>query len=133
MAYHIPAGNIVLAATGSTGNNTHAGVSLEDADGVAIAFIVEAAGATPTVTFKVQGALEDSTVADSAANWIDLAYLPSSGDTPATTTQTATAVGATVFFLDFASGARFYRRFRLVTSANTNITYRANAYKRVEN
>lgn len=119
---------ISLAATGSTGNNTHNGAHAgAEADAVEFRFIVEAAGATPTVTFKVQGTNDDTNVTDANAIWTDIAYYPATTDTVASATQTVTAVGTTVFFLDVGNGSRFYRRFRLVTTANTNITYRSEA------
>lgn len=125
MAQIVP---VSLAATGSTGNNTHTGTHVgAEADAIEFRFIVEAAGATPTVTFKVQGTNDDTSVSDANAVWTDIMYLPAGSDTGASATQTATAVGATVFFHDTPSGVRFYRRFRLVTSANTNITYRCEA------
>lgn len=88
---------------------------------VACQFVVEAAGATPTVTFKVQGSLDGT-------NWYDLMYVTDASDTASAAGRTVTAVGASVNFLDVANGARQYTQFRLVTSANTNITYRGELY-----
>lgn len=112
----------IVAPAGSTGNNTHNpfGVGAA-ADAVAVQFIVEAAGATPTVTWKAQGSLD-------GANWYDLQYVTDASDTGAKTALTATAVGAQVVYLDSATGARFYLQYRVVTSANTNVTYRAELY-----
>lgn len=118
-----------LAPAGSTGNNTHNGLAINaDADAVQFKFIVEVAGATPTVTFKVQGTNDDPSTSDANAAWTDIPYIPANTNTSAVTTQTVTAVGSTIFFLDIQSGARFFRRYRVVTSANTNITYRCEAY-----
>lgn len=119
---------ISLAGTGTTGNNTHNGAHAgSEADAVEFRFIVEAAGATPTVTFKVQGTNDDTNVTDANAVWTDIPYIPANTNTSAITTQTVTVVGTTIFFLDINNGARFFRRFRLVTTANTNITYRCEA------
>jgi hypothetical protein len=108
----------LLAPTGTTGNNTHTGVGINGgADRIAVQFVVEAAGGTPTVTWKAQGSLD-------GANWYDLFYVTDSSDTGAASTRTATGTGAQTEFLDVAGGARFYNQYRLVTSANTNITYR---------
>lgn len=124
---------ISLAATGSTGNNTHNGAHAgAEADAVEFRFIVEAVGATPTVTFKIQGTNDDTNVTDANAVWTDISYIPANTNTAANATQTATAVGTTVFFSDIQSGARFWRRFRLVTSANTNVTYRCEARLRAQ-
>ena len=86
---------------------------------VAVQFVVEAVGATPTVTLKVQGSLDGS-------NWSDMAFLPADSDTIATT-KTVTAVGATIVYLAQAH-TRFLKQIRLVTSANTNVTYRGELY-----
>ena len=115
-----------LAATGSTGNNTHAGVHIGGVyDAVAMQFIVEAAGATPTVTWKVQGSADSTD--GSNGNWFDVAYVTDASDTTATAGRTLTAVGAQINFLANPVARRF-KWFRLVTSANTNVTYRADAY-----
>jgi len=105
-----------LAPSGSTGNNTHDGVFVGGSyDAVAFLFEVEAVGATPTVSWKIQGSLDGS-------NWHDLGYITDASDTVATATRAATAVGAQVSFLSNPV-ARKYNHFRLVTSANTNVTY----------
>lgn len=114
-------GTGALAATGSTGNNTHAAVECGSSNAqIAAEFIVEAVGATPTVTWKVQGS-HDGT------NFYDWNYITDSSDTAATTALTSTAVGRKTIFLA-NPGARMYRFARLVTSANTNVTYSANLY-----
>jgi hypothetical protein len=87
---------------------------------VGFQFIVDTAGATPTVTWKVQGSLDNS-------NFYDVNYVTDATDTAAVTGLTSTAVGAKVVFMA-NPGARMYRFFRLVTSANTNITYHAELY-----
>lgn len=110
-----------LAPTGTTGNNTHPGVQATGAVRVAVQFVVEVAGSTPTVTWKVQGSLDGS-------NWYDCEYMSDSSDTGAATTRTATAVGAQTEWLDLAGGSRFYSQYRMVTSSNTNVTYRGELY-----
>lgn len=115
---------MLAAATGTTGNNTHASVAAQPvADKVALAFIIEAIGATPTVTFKLQATLDDPTVPDGSANWFDVELLPAASET-AVATDTKVAVGVFVYYLAQAP-TRFGRRYRVVTSANTNVTYRA--------
>lgn len=114
-------GPYTLAATGQTGNNTHTGIDIGPyASGrVCVNFIVEAIGATPTVTFKLQGAMNDTTLA-----YADIATVDSNADT-IVTTKTVTAVGQFPVFVNSGPVDRFYRFYRLVTSANTNVTYRA--------
>jgi hypothetical protein len=112
----------LLAPAGSTGNNTHAGVGVGAAmDKVAVQFVVEAIGATPTVTWKVQGTLDGVT-------WNDLFYVTPSTNTAASTAIVATTVSTIPIWLDQAGAERFYSQLRLVTSANTNVTYRAEMY-----
>lgn len=114
-----------------TGNQTHVGVSIAPFEQLAIQFIVDVAGAGPTVTWKIQGSVDDpQLVTDANARWYDLAYVPDSSDTVAVAARTATAVGGQI---EFASNtvARKYRRFRLVTTANTNVTYHATAFRTV--
>lgn len=122
-----------LAATGSTGNNTHAGVPLNaGANKVAAVLIIEAVGATPTITAKLQGTLDDARfLNDASANWFDLMGLPNDSDTSALSI-TKTALGTYVVYLSLAQ-IRFARRVRLVTSANTNVTYRGELYQQYTN
>lgn len=114
-------GPVALAATGSTGNNSHTGVgATPTADKAAVAFVVEAVGATPTVTYKIQGSFDGT-------NWFDLILLPSDSETAAVT-KVVTATGTYVSYLTQAQ-VRFARFLRLVTSANTNVTYKADLYQ----
>lgn len=94
--------------------------SLRYDDQIAVQFVVEAVGATPTVTWKVQGSVDGT-------NWYDTMYLTDSTNVAAATARTATAVGAQIQWLS-ATTDRTYTQFRVVTSANTNVTYRAELY-----
>ena len=114
-----------LSPLARTGNNSEQSVSLPPtALLVGVEFVVEVAGATPTVTYKIQGTWDPGTTADGSANWFDLMMLPSDSETAATT-KVVTAVGGYATYLA-QSEVRFAPRVRLVTSANTNITYHAN-------
>jgi hypothetical protein len=117
---------ILLAPAGSTGNNTHNSVHIEGYDALSVEFVVEAIGATPTVTWKVQASPDDVSVSDANAHWYDLGYVTDASDTISVATQVSTTVGAKIIFLSNPA-ARKYRRFRVVTSANTNVTYRVEA------
>jgi len=120
MSYY--AGPTVMAATGSNGSTTHGAVNSDpDSRMECFHFVVEAVGGTPTITFKVQGSLDGT-------NWTDIPYITGSSDTAATTGITVTATGVTPIWLANAD-ARFYKQFRLVTSANTNVTYRCELYE----
>lgn len=114
-------GPLVLAPTGSTTNLTHV-AKLADADyeGVVFQFVVEAVGATPTVTYKFQGSPDN-------VNWYDTAYITDAVDTLAVATRVVTAVAGYIQFLANPA-ARQYRYYRCVTSAILNVTYRAEMY-----
>jgi hypothetical protein len=114
---------LMLAPAGSTGNITGPAVDGTASSGaIAFQFVVEAAGATPTVTYKYQGSLD-------GVNWYDEFYGTDSTNVSATTTRTMTAVGAQVAFHDTDGGdSRAYAKFRVVVTANTNVTFRAEMY-----
>lgn len=116
-------GPFTLAAVGSTGNNTHVGARLEaDGDGVVALFKIEAVGATPTVTYQLQGSFDSTTGSD--GNWFDLSSLP--GDSPTEAlTSVRTATGAYAAFVPIH---KFAGWVRLKTSANTNVTYSATVW-----
>lgn len=110
-----------LAKTGSTGNNTHGAQGAEAfSDVVAFQFVVEVAGATPTVTFKFQGSIDGN-------NWYDIPYVTEASAVESQAARTVTAVGAYIEWLALTQN-RVFRYFRCVTTANTNITYRAELY-----
>lgn len=136
-------GPVLIAPVGSTGNNTHTSVTLPPAPrGIGVApvhtglyvvkFVVEAVGATPTVTWNIQGTNDLASVADGSATWADAIYDNTSDAiaTPVSATKVVTAVGTTTIY--FASNNHVlrnqYHRIRLVTSANTNVTYRGELY-----
>jgi hypothetical protein len=119
---------ILAAPVGSTGSQTHASVELAPYDTIAFQFVVEVAGATPSVTWKIQGSVDENIVSDANSNWYDVFYVTDSSDTGATTAITQTTLGAKLIFLDNPV-ARRYRKFRVVSSANTNVTYRCEAHR----
>jgi hypothetical protein len=94
---------------------------------LAIEFVVEVAGATPTVTFTIQSLAPGGDPAV-AADWQDTGYV--TGDSTVAAVKTAltrTAVGRTVVYVD-GLDKRFYDGIAVNISANTNITFRINAY-----
>jgi len=113
----------LLAPAGSTGNlNPGVTVDAGPASGaVCFQFVVEAAGATPTITYKFQGSMD-------GANWYDVQYITDTNNTGVATAKTATAVGGSISYLDAQSGARNYTKYRLIATLNTNITFRAELY-----
>lgn len=120
------------APSGSIGNNTHPGVEIDpgiDMSAILLSFFVEAVGGTPTVTYKWQVSADDpNTVSDVNATWTDLNYIVYGDATEAvvTATRARTAVGSDIVVPFVGAKARqIIRRIRLVTSLNTNVTYRA--------
>lgn len=112
----------MLAPAGSTGNITGSAVSLDGAyEALAFHFVVEAVGATPTVTYKFQGSVDGT-------NWFDIAYVTDVSDTAAVATRSMTGTGSQVAWLSNPV-ARKYDQVRVVTTANTNVTFRAEAYR----
>lgn len=107
--------------TPQTGVATHNSVITDAMETIVFQFVVDTIGATPTITYKWQGS-PDGTV------WYDVAYVTDASDTLSVAARTVTAVGATVQFLSNPV-ARRYLRYRLVTSANTNITYHAEVFQ----
>lgn len=116
-------GPTVLAPTGSTGNLTSAGIKTNPgASKLCVMYVAEVAGTT--ATWKVQGAVDLDGIADASANWFDLPYVLPSTDTLSQAAIVRTSLGADVIWLALAT-TRFVRRVRLVVTANTGQTYRA--------
>jgi hypothetical protein len=117
----------IVAPKGSTGANTHASVAVPEVfESICLNFVVEVAGATPTVTYKFQGSIDPLETSDANSTWTDIDYvLPGTADTLANATRARTAVGGDPIWLARGVSARFWRKIRLVTSSNTNVTYRA--------
>lgn len=87
-----------------------------DPDDVGYGLVVEAVGATPSITFKWQGSFD-------GVNWFDLLYITDSSDVATQAARTVTAVG---YYVQWRSNIlRRYRFIRCVPSAITNVTYHA--------
>jgi hypothetical protein len=116
-----------LAPAGSVGNNTHTGYNLSGAaEEILVQFRITAIGATPTVTWNVQASYAETGIADGSADWFDVAIVASTSTTP--TTLVPTITGTTVStVVAIVAGLQNIpaKRIRLVTSANTNVTYTA--------
>lgn len=117
------------AATGTAGNNTHASQQLDgNADKVALLFATENAGTT--ITYKWQGTLADPSIPDGSAEWVDLPLLPSGSETVTAAPAAVTTQSVNLNYLA-QSAVRFFRRVRLVTSANTGFTYHAEVHQQI--
>lgn len=120
-----------LAPAGSTGNQTFAGVNVPDGghEALAFQFVVETVGASPSVTWKVQGSPDDPALVDDAnANWYDVGYVTDATDTISTAARVRTTVGGDIAFLANPL-ARRYQRYRLVVSGASNIVYHADMFR----
>lgn len=121
----------LIAPAGSAGNATHPSFEIDpsiDVSQLVLQFIVEAAGATPTVTYKYQVSADDPAVSDANSTWSDLNYVPfqDGTETVAATTRARTAVGSDTLIPFMGTKARqIFRKIRLVTTLNTNVTYRS--------
>lgn len=116
-----------LAVTGSTGNATHASVSVPDeVEVLQLEFEVTAVGSTPTISWLFQGSMDDNGSTDASSDWFGITVLPSDSNTELATVQTKTAVGVYASSVELAR--RPLRKVRLITSANTNVTYEAEAF-----
>ena len=113
-----------LAPVGSTGNHSHTAVGVGPVPNrLTLEFAVEAIGATPTVTYALQGTMQDS---PASTDWEGIMLIPASSETAAAT-RVVTAVGRTYSHVSQAH-SRYFKKYRLVTTANTNVTYSAKLY-----
>jgi hypothetical protein len=131
MAQYLRTIEAVLAAPATTGNNTHTGVEYKPpGDGgysfVGFQFVIEVAGATPTVTFQWQGSFDNLTY-DPCTYFLTNTAINTVASEVLGTAIVQTAVGSYRSHLAFPN-IRGWRFFRCVTSANTNITYRASMF-----
>lgn len=127
---HLSVGRLLLnrhdvATTGTTGTGRHAiGNMAEASSPILFVFEVESVGATPTVTFTLQGVMNEG----AAADWQDINYV--TGDSAAAAAKTAitkTTTGKTWLFVD-GLDKRFFDQLAINVSANTNVTYSVRAY-----
>lgn len=112
-----------LFAAGSTGNATSPAVDLPaDVTAIAVQHVIEAAGATPTITLVAQVSLD-------GVNYVAAPVISETSDAPAADSNVLTAVGTKRVFVALGPGqARKYKSIRIVASANTNITFRSEVY-----
>lgn len=111
-----------LAAKGSTGTGRKSAfLGSVDPKRIAVEVEVEAVGATPSMTFTVQGSMDGST-------WTDMQYVTLDSSVAASKAGIAvTTVGKTVVFVD-GLDKRFPHFIAVNVSANTNVTFSARAY-----
>ena len=118
------------ALPGSTGNTTHQSVGLsQDARSVCVDFRATVVGTT--VTFVVQGSFDDPQTLDASSIFVTALVYPVGSDTGTAAPAAVTTVSSNPVFLTGVSG-RFYKKIRVVTSANTGITYEAKVHEIIE-
>lgn len=118
-----------LAPKLSTGTGRSTVKHVEGWRTVAIEFEVEAIGATPTVTFTVQGQLDRTPpkLDDDPASplWENLAYVRSDATTAASSAaQVITTVSKTILWVEGLE-KRSFRSLAINVTANTNVTFSA--------
>jgi hypothetical protein len=126
-------GPVFLAPPGSSGNVTGSSVRVHPgAQKLAFLLAIEAAGATPALSWRVQGSMDGDQASDAAANWVDLALITAASDSvaaipivvnpaPAGTSSVAWLSGGGATSANRAP-SRFVRRVRVITSATVNMT-----------
>lgn len=103
---------------GSTGTGRGSAANTEDILRGEIEFQVEAVGATPAISWTVQGSADGTT-------WVDIAYVTQDATVAASkAAQTGIAVAKTILFID-GLDKRFFNFIAVNVSSNTNVTYSA--------
>lgn len=119
-----------LHATGSTGNSRAFISNLSDARRIEIELDVTAVGATPTITFTVQGLVPEGDTSV-AADWIPLSLVQS--DASVATSNAAIVMTTVSKQRRFVDGLdkRYFSAIAVESTANTNVTYQTKL-KRVD-
>lgn len=121
---------VKLAAAGSTGTGRFSAAhGFDYSEKIGVEFVVEAIGATPTLSFTIQGLKlgGDATV---ATDWVDIEYVDIDSATAVSKAAiVVTTTGRTVKFVD-GLDKRVFDGIAVNVSANTNVTFHANAYSR---
>ena len=120
--------DIIIAPAGSAAIQQYRALNVMTAPLLAVEFVVESAGATPTITFNVQG-LKPGGSAAVSTDWVNLALLDMDASVATSNAAiTLTAVGRTVKYLD-GLDRRFIAGVAVNVTANTNIVFHANAWR----
>lgn len=113
-----------LFKKGSTGTGRQYVRNMWDADKIAVEFEIEAVGATPNVSWNVQGLVPGGDPAV-AAHWVNLALVQADSTVAASNAAvTGNAVGKTFRFVDGqAFDDRFFDAIAVNINSNTNVTF----------
>lgn len=118
---------VQLAPAGTTGTGRKSALGFVNPSIIAIEIVLEVVGGTPALTFTVQG-LKPGGDEATAADWSDVAVVVANSTTAATATPSVTlATGRYIFYID-GLDKRCFEGVAVNVTANTNVTFRANAY-----
>lgn len=110
--------DITLAGSGTTGTGRFSAAGMDEFSHVAVVVNRTAIGATPAISWTVQGSLDGT-------NWTDVAYVTSDATVASSKApQTTATVAQTILFVDGLDKRRF-THLAVNVSANTNITFNA--------
>lgn len=114
--------NFVELARKQTGNaRFSADITGTSASRIMVEFTVDAVGATPTVTYTIQGSMDN-------VNWVDMQYVTLDSSVAASKAGiVVTTVGATHKFVD-GLDKRFPHYIAVTTTLNTNVTFSARVH-----
>src|SRR4029453_187005 len=107
--------------TGAVTNQTSASKTPQaDTEVVAFRLVCEAIGATPAITWQIQGSLDDPSVSDANSIWDAVGYVTEAADTVAFTARTGPVVAGTAQASFLSSTVRRYKKYRVVISGILN-------------
>lgn len=114
--------NVELAPKLSTGVARFSAAGLSSARRVFVRVEVTAIGATPTMTYTIQGSN------DGGVTWTDIQYVsPDSSVAASKAAVVVTTVSVAQYFID-GLDKRFFDQYAINVSANTNVTFNAQAF-----
>ena len=120
-----------LAPVGTTGTGTFPLGGLDGAKSICLEFKIEAVGATPTVTYELDGSTNsDGSASNPAADvWEQLSLRFTNPATAAKLTDTQTGTGTFIYWVE-GLDIRSFAKVRLNVTANTNVTFSARLHVR---
>lgn len=116
------ANRVELAPKLSTGVARFSAGGLSSARRAYVRLEVTAIGATPTMTYTIQGSNDDG------LTWSDIQYVTKDSSVAASKAAVVvTTVSVAEFFID-GLDKRFFDKYAVNVSANTNVTFKADIY-----
>jgi hypothetical protein len=116
------ANRVELAPKLSTAVQRYSAGGLSSARRAYVRLEVTAIGATPSMTYTIQGSNDDG------ATWADLEYVtPDSAVAVSKAAVVVTTVSVAQYFID-GLDKRFFDKYAINVSANLNVTFKADIY-----